>query len=446
MMAVAAVILAALATGWPAARLAGVRGGAAVRLGSGFLLGAAVVSACLFLLSILGVAWSRTSLLILLALIAALLWWAGLRMAEPSPVAIAPSARRFAPVAMVADLSTSVLVLGHALYATAAAPFETDFLSIWGLKARVFAENQGIDWVFLASPWNFFSHPDYPLLLPLLFDAVAVLNGGWDDRWLGLLTTAFGAAGLLSIRGLLRFELEAGFAAVITFVLASMVLSPWVGMAEAPMIAYATVSLLFLRHALRISRGAANSDASEWNAGAWLLAGAVATKNEGYALVIAIAAAIVVTARDGRLSKLARLWPAIAVAGGWMVVRALLGLENDLTVGSPLARARSADPIEMVRLLRLHGGGAIPGPGLALAALIGAFESIRRERFLLAAVAVQLAFYLAAYVITPNGMDWQIRWSWGRLVTHLLPLVTLALLVPVARIVSRSIRSSSPDP
>ncbi|HUF17717.1 MAG TPA: hypothetical protein VMS12_06715, partial [Thermoanaerobaculia bacterium] len=421
MIAVAAVIVAALAAGWPAARLAGVRGVVAVRLGTAFLLGAGIVAASLFLLSLLGLAWSRTSILILFSLIASLLWWYALKKVEPAQELLAPSDRRFVPLVMVADLSTLLLVVGHALYATASAPFETDFLSIWGLKARVFAENQGIDWVFLASPWNFFSHPDYPLLLPLLFDAAAVTGGGWDDRWLGLFTTAFGAAALLSIRGLLRYEMAAGFAAMITFVLASMVLSPWIGMAEAPMIAYAAVSLLFFRRALRLSAGA-HTHVPEWTAAAWLLACAVMTKNEGYALVIAVAAGVVIALRGRRLANLVRLWPAVAVAGGWMVVRALLGLENDLTVGSPWARARSADPVEMMRLLWVHGGGAIPWVGLALAAVVGAFESVRRERFLLAVVAVQLAFYLAAYVITPNGMEWQIRWSWGRLVTHLLPL------------------------
>ena len=81
---------------------------------------------------------------------------------------------------------------GYALYATLAPLWEWDFWAIWGLKARVFLEAGGIDWHFLESRWNAFAHPDYPLLVPLNFDFVALINGGWSDRWLGLLCRRLG--------------------------------------------------------------------------------------------------------------------------------------------------------------------------------------------------------------------------------------------------------------
>ncbi len=429
MIAVASVILAALVVGWPAASLAGVRGIGGLRAGTSFLLGSGVVAGSLMLLSLLGIPWSRTSFLLVFVILAALLWWLSLRRSGTSDERT-QSPIRFGALSIAADLATAALVAGHGLYASVAAPFETDFISIWGLKGRVFAVNEGIDWAFLASPWNFFSHPDYPLLLPLLFDAVAVMNGGWEDRWLGIFTTAFGASALLAIRGLLQRELSSGYAAVITFGVASMVLSPWIGMAEAGMIAYGCTSLLFLRSALRDSGAAASTD---WNAGAWLLVCAAMTKNEGAALVIAVAAGIIVVARGRRLRSLIRILPAVAFVGGWRIVQWLFALENDLTTGSPLLRVANADLPQMVRLLWEHGGQTIPWLGFLLAAVLVGPRLIRQERFLLVAILVQLGFYLAAYLITPNDIEWQIRWSWGRLITHLLPLVALALLIPLAR-------------
>src|SRR2546423_1537939 len=83
---------------------------------------------------------------------------------------------------------------GFGLFATAARLWEWDFWAIWGLKARLFLGHGGIDWRFLESPWNTYVHPDYPLLVPFNFDFVALLNGGWSDRWLGLLSVGWAAA------------------------------------------------------------------------------------------------------------------------------------------------------------------------------------------------------------------------------------------------------------
>src|SRR5204862_5149758 len=97
------------------------------------------------------------------------------------------------------DVPTLVAILGFAFFATAAPLWEWDFWAIWGMKARVFLERGAIDWRFLESPWNSYVHPDYPLLVPLNFDFIALLNGSWSDRWLGLLSVAWAVALLLII-------------------------------------------------------------------------------------------------------------------------------------------------------------------------------------------------------------------------------------------------------
>ena len=435
MIAVIATIAAAVALGWPLVARSDAAPSAAIRIGTAFLLGTGLIAFAMFMLSVLGIGWSRVSLLTALVVLLALLMAASRKRSRATKPEEENPVRGFSLFSAIADLVTATLVMGHGLYATAAAPFETDFLSIWGLKGRVFFEHGGVDWPFLASPWNFFSHADYPLLLPLLYDAVAVLGGGWNDRWLGILTTAFGAAGLLAVRGLLARELTPRYAALITLTLASLVLSPWIGMAEAPLIAYGTVALLFVRRGATLSMEKMRGD--ELQLGALLLACAAMTKNEGMTLTVAAAAGVLVATGRARGSLVWRLWPAFAASVAWWLVTLMFRLENDLTAGSPFERILNADLGQLANLLWTHGGGAVPWMGLGLAALVALPELLRRERFLLTAVVVQLGFYLAAYVITPNGMEWQVRWSWARLITHLLPLVTLAFLISLSRILDR---------
>src|SRR6185295_18194043 len=83
----------------------------------------------------------------------------------------------------VVDVATLATIAAHVAYATLARVWEWDFWAIWGLKARAFYEIRTIDWRMLASPWNDFVHPEYPLLLPLNYLHVALLNGEWNDRW-----------------------------------------------------------------------------------------------------------------------------------------------------------------------------------------------------------------------------------------------------------------------
>src|SRR5260370_10221972 len=97
------------------------------------------------------------------------------------------------------DIPTLISIIGFGLFATAAPLWEWDFWAILGLKARVFLAQGGIDLHFLESPCTTLVRPDYPLLVPFNFDFVALLNGGWSDRWLGLLSAGWAAALLLII-------------------------------------------------------------------------------------------------------------------------------------------------------------------------------------------------------------------------------------------------------
>jgi hypothetical protein len=372
-------------------------------LGLSFLLGTGVVSMNLMLLPTWSPVVVSGVLLVLTVVVGLLGGWRFRASGGWSPV----------------DIATLLLVAAHAFAATLGPVWEWDFWAIWGLKARVFFEHRGIDWVFLQSRLNDFSHPDYPLLLPLQYTFVALHGDAWSDRWMGILTTAFGVALILIARDLLGRELSRHWAASGTVVVASAALSPWIGMAEAPMIAYGAAGLLFLR-------------AGNMPAGAALLGLAAFTKNEGLALIAAAAAALVLV---GRRRDVLRLWPAVVIAAPWLVLRMIHALPTDLAQGAVLERvslARMGEMVaEMARVAPLQPWLWV-AMGVAFAVLV---REWRREAFLLIAVAVQLLFYAGAYLVTPKEVRWHVRSSWQRLLQHgAVPLAFAALAITGSRL------------
>jgi hypothetical protein len=397
MTAILLALTQILIVGLPAAILLDRSSSRRRTLGLAFLLGSGIVSLVLLLLP----QWSIASATVTLLVIASVLW------IRCRPRFGAP--QRPSPF----DLATAFLVAAHGAAAVIGPVVEWDFWAIWGLKARIFFERKAIDWAFLEEPLNAFAHPDYPQLLPLNYVFTALHGGGWDDRSLGIITTCFGAALLLIVRELFERELSRHVAALATFATASIALSPWIGIAEAPMIAYGGAGLLLIRS------GAVRS-------GAVLLGFAAFTKNEGLALAVAAAIGLLLAQRR---RDVVRLWPALAIAAPWLILRAMHALPTDLAGGDVWARISTARVGEVMSALRAP---AQPLLWLAIGAalLIYGGQLLRHERFLSSTVFVQFIFYVGAYVVTPKDVRWHVAASWPRLVQHIaFPLAFLALVL-----------------
>jgi hypothetical protein len=404
-----------LVCGLAAALLIDPSSGGRRLVGTAFLLGSGIAAFTLLALSLAGVRWTATSSALLLAAVTLALWFAGVRRRRASP----PRERR-APettaadriAAAAVDLVTLLLIAGHAVYATLAPVAEWDFWAIWGLKARTFIANGGIDWAYLEHPFNAFTHPDYPILLPLDYAWITLFGEGWSDRWLGILTTAFGAALLLILRDLFEEELRGRtLAALATLAVASFSLSPWIGMAEGPLVAFGGAGLLIVRRGLMKNDGAAIAS------GSVLLGLAGFTKNEGLSLIIAaIIAAFLYLGTRRR--EVVRLWPSVALAAPWLLLRAIHGLQTDLASGSVAERA--TQQLQNLPALTSALADNLPDEPLfwiavAAAILLFARRELRIERFVVAAVVIQVLFYIAAYVVTPNELRWHVASSWVRL-------------------------------
>jgi hypothetical protein len=415
---VIAPVLASLilvAAGWPlAAALDEDRPPLARRLGEAYLLGAGAVALLLFI----GIPWSRLSIVVMLAVVAL-----AFGLVARNRLA-ADLGFRFSAASLI-DLLTVVVVAGYARLATAGPSPETDHVIFWGLKAKKFWLARGIDWQFLENPFNAFAHVDYPLLVPLQFDWLTIAAGGWPDRWLGVVNVAYGIATLLVVRSFLAEEIEPPWQrSLVLLAITPVALSPWIGIAEGPLVAYATTGLLYVRRG-EIERGALH------------LGLAAMCKNEGLALVVSAAVATLLVAG---VRRLARFWPAAAIVVPWLVLRRLHHLQTDLTTSGIVSRvfAHLQNPEPIFHAMAQYSlGKPMLWIGVLAALVVGMRDLVRRERFLAIAISVQLLFYVSAYLVTPRDVVWHVRWSWERIVNQIAPTLVFLSLVLVSRAIDR---------
>lgn len=386
-------------------------------IGTAFLYGSGTMFFVLLGLSIAHIRWTLISVTI-----ASLVTFcaAGFIARQPaSESTVQPNATPH-----LLDLLTLFTIACYALYATLAKVWEWDFWAIWGLKARTFLEIGGIDWHFLESRWNTFAHPDYPLLVPLNYDFVALLNGGWNDRWLALLGVASAVALALVARALAARETTPFFAALLTMLVAALGFSRYVGLAEGALIAFGGAGVLFIRAAL------IDDDDASWRHGALMLGFAANCKNEGLALLVAVTIAVIALAPP----RLRKLIPAYILAAPWLILRAVHTLPTDLVQGSAASRLLARLPHAHQILVYLAEQLAKPWFWVAILAgiLIAPAAARRRERFVFLVTAIQLLFYVTAYLATPNNLQWHVLSSWSRLTTHIAAPIAFAVFLMLA--------------
>jgi hypothetical protein len=394
----------------------GIRG--PLLIGTAFLYGAGLVFLVMLGLSVVHVPWSTLSVTI-----ASLVIWIPLA-ARCSLLAGQPRAAVLHHAAHWLDLLSLVTLLGYAIFTTIAPLWEWDFWAIWGLKARVFFEHRGIDWRFLESPLNVFAHTDYPLLLPFNYDFLAIVNGAWSDRWLGILLAGFAIAIVLIVRGLAAEESRPFVAAMIAAAAATIAASRYVGLAEGPLIAFGGAAVLFIRRAL------ITDDKAYWRHGAVLLGLAANVKNEGIALAVSVVIAIAIV----RPRRLLRLLPAAAIVAPWLLLRATHVLPTDIVGGSVISRVMARVPVTWQIAQLLWADLNEPWVWLLLIAGIAVtpWARVRREAFILIATFVQLVFFIGSYYATPHDPRWHIVTSWPRLTSQLALPLTVAVLLMLA--------------
>jgi len=426
LLAFGGLCLAASGAGWIAAGaiFPADRRFRAERLGWSFAIGcgllAASAAAAMALRSRPGPVWAGVALVLGAAL--------GVLLRAPSPREQrarsrgALSARSARAGAAALTILAAGGVLLYALRALTEPMWSNDFLAIWGLKGKAIFGAGTLPDAFYRSPDLAFSHPEYPLGLPLLYAGISASIGRWDDHAMAVLFPLAQVATLLVLAGWIR---RRGGSLPLSFFAAALV--AWfaplysafgTGMADVPL----ALAALLLGTALADASDGSDPAALRRLALASALAAAV--KNEGLFLAAAGGAILLVFPRRG-----SRLRPALAAVAPAFAVRALqlpwrsrLPLADfDLSsfslgrIGESLAAA--------VRVPRAAGWA-----GIALAALLLLLGSrCAAAGRLLALCGCALAAYLLLPAFAVRGPEWLVRTTLDRTVSALVPLAAAAI-------------------
>jgi hypothetical protein len=378
----------------------------------------------LTLLQAVGLPWTAWTLAAA-ALGAALAWWL-----LPRPPRAPPERRLGWP-----DAVTLVAIAVFAIVALRLWIVFPDFVFHWGVKGERFALAGGVDWEFLARPWNWRSHPDYPNLLPELFASTALL-GAWGEgammAWSVLLfLLAILAAREAMARGGLRDRPRQLATAALAALVAAFAVSNLLAGSADWLIA---LSLLVALPALT-GPPSAKGDLRIALAAAL----AAAAKIEGLPLMVLLVGASLARRLAWRrrlglaaVTRAAAL-PAL-IAGLWWAACLRHGLFQPFNTGA-FDAARWREVLGTL-LGVMVSAGAWGAPLLLLALPLLAW--VHGLRAPAAVLAGQLAFYLYIYLSAPIDPTFSVQSTFGRLAFHLWPAAAVGLMVASERLVRRA--------
>ncbi len=309
-----------------------------------------------------------------------------------------------------------------------------DFVFHWGIKGERFALAGGIDWEFLARPWNWRSHPDYPNLLPELFASTALLGGWRESAMMAWSVLMLGLAILAAREAMARGGVADRPRQLATAALASLVAAFAVGNLMAGSADWLVALSLLVAWPALVGPPTAKADLRIALAGAF----AAAAKVEGVplaALLVGVSLARRLAWRR-RLESMAAVrtaaLPALVVGLWWLACRRHALFQPFNTGSFDLARW----PEVAGALLGVMVSAGSWGAPLLLVAL-PLFAWLRGLRAPAAVVAGQLGFYVYVYMSAPIDPTFSVQSTFARLAFHLWPAVAVGLVVASERLVRR---------
>jgi len=152
-----------------------------------------------------------------------------------------------------------------------------------------------------------------------------------------------------------------------------------------------------------------------------------------------VALAVIAVSWSRATARLLKLWPAYALAAPWLLLRATHALSTDIAGGSAASRVITRLPFILQILRYLAARLYEPWFWVAILAgiLIAPAAARRREAFVLLTTAIQLVFYVAAYLTTPHDLRWHIGTSWARLTAQIAVPITFAVFLMLANSLRR---------
>lgn len=385
-----------------------------------FLTGWVVFHLVLTAIQLVGVSWSAPVLLLAFGG----LWAATEGLPGPTRPGAPRLRRPDAADALVAGVSTVFAAVALTLRSV-----HPDFVYHWAVKGQKFALAGGVDFPYLAHPWNHFGHPDYPTLLPEVYAVTIRLAGGVSEvglmGWSVVVFAALMTVGreLLAERADLAGLLALGVFATGLGAFSIGFLQP--GGADLAL----TLAFLAAWRPLTATTRTRHHDADL----AGVAAFAAAVKLEGVILAgilvglyaLARLSEPAAASRRERIGAALRgtlrtAWLPLAVIALW----ATAAYRHDLFLPTNTGALR-LDRFGAVAEAMLERAAVDAWHGLPwVLVLLPLLMVARPTRWPATAATLQLGFYLAVYLTTPVEPMLYVKTSFGRL---LLAPVTVAL-------------------
>ena len=259
--------------------------------------GAAIVAAVLAALSIVSIGWSRSVVISIVIVIAAI----GIHVARPLRMREKHSIDRGAMAALIV---IAILIIYGLLDARMSCG---DLHFFWGPKAVRFYRDGGVTLGFLADPNTVRMNPGYPLLLPLIYvwSETIARQFSWFSAVVSTALFLFGSVAL--VRSTSRDDRAAVLmAATLAYAFA---IADAAGAGEPPLIFFETLAIVAITF-IRDQR-------SQIVLAALGLACAVMTKIEGATFAIAVVIALLIVRRTFKQTMLVAA-PAAILLGAWL--------------------------------------------------------------------------------------------------------------------------------
>ncbi len=380
---------------------------------------------CLLVLILIGTRPNAWKILFLEASVAVLAAFATRsRRREPPRAAVDGGGRTLVALLWcVAGAAWLVFLVGS----LADSMWATDFLAFWGYKGKIVFLTGEIPRRLFQDPALYFAHPEYPLLVPLTFAALASFAGRWNDHALALLYPICSLATLLAISGFLarRASRVSGTAAAALASISFFLYRPAnAGTAEVP---FALGLVLAVSAAIDFLQkdGAAS--------GARLAVASLfcATLKQEGSLFVLLAAVVLWWRLRGRTRWLAAAALTLPVAAHWIVMR--------IVRGSPPSRDFDFSLLEPARWPELVGRfGLVVGrlvgtealQALVPIAAIAVYFLATRKGIgdpLIAVFLAQLVVYAVACAVSAFDPLYAVEAAFRRLTMSLFPAFTLVL-------------------
>lgn len=368
--------------------------------------GTLIVATIMTAMSIVGMEWSRTRLFLALVPIVAF----GLVAARLRGRSETASSRDGAAIGIF-------ILLGITAYGLLTAR-ETcgDLLFFWGSKGIHFFAAGKIDVDYLSNPNNFYSHADYPPVLPLLFAWSNTLSRQFS-WWAALLLTGLSLAGIVAlIRAGTRDNRSGLLAAAVlahTFAVANLA-----GAADPVLLffeAIAVAALLFI-----------DDPRAQTILAAIGIVGATLTKVEGASFAIAVLLALLIDRRPWKRS-IAVVLPAALLLGAWLWFVKSHGLIDTYRGNGTFSFRYFAEVLENVVRIASYQAFWIPWIAPMIVIFLGDF---RRARLPLTIAVLSLGATIYFYLNSQGDPTYLIVTSAPRVL--LTPLLMLVFAAAVA--------------